>query len=155
MKKRDFYKLFLIFVAFTVYSCTHSVGEPELYSARTLRYNNLSDHALHLEFDQFHGMNLETGKPFVQENVFSLDVPAHSSVSKNVMMGWGYIDITEFCSCRVTYDDGKVLVFEKESQEDLGSTYSPLYIKYYTTIIVDVNYLYSFEFTEELYLSAE
>ncbi len=155
MKVYRILKSFLmIFAAVAALSCQREIV-PDPFGVATLSYDNLSDHALHLEIDQFHGMNLDTGKPFVQENVFCLDVPAHSSASKDIVMGMGHIDIYDFCSFRVTYDDGKSLTFERESREDYGSTYSPLYVKYYTTTTVDNYLIYSFEFTDELYQLAE
>ena len=131
--------------------CTREVCE-DLNQLCTIIYENTTEHDVHMEIFSYAGVDRETHKAIDQKLFFSLDIPAHSRVVKDMRTS----ELYSFYSVTVLFDDGKVYSYEKEDvNEVIYDKSNPVNSFSYSREKVDGMLKMTFKITDEHYEKAE
>ena len=131
--------------------CTRDINE-DLNQLCTVIYENTTEHNVHMEIFSYAGVDRETHKAIDQKKFFSLDIPAHSQVIKDMRTS----ELYSFYAVRILFDDGKVYSYEKEDvNEVIYDRSNPVNVASYSREIVEGIYKMTFKITDQLYEKAE
>ena len=131
--------------------CTRDINE-DLNQLCTVIYENTTEHNVHMEIFSYAGVDRETHKAIDQKKFFSLDIPAHSQVIKDMRTS----ELYSFYAVRILFDDGKVYSYEKEDvNEVIYDKSNPVNVASYSREIVEGIYKMTFKITDQLYEKAE
>ena len=110
-------------------------------------FENRTGHSLHLDMLEY-----ESGGP-KEKGFCSLDVPAGTHASKDFWAGiWSPSNLS---TCKIVFDDGKVLSYHKEHGVRYDDTSSLLHWSAYSSNFIDDQVIYTFVITEDHYARAE
>ena len=132
--------------------CTRDINEDPGPMLCTIVYENTTGHDVHMEIFSYAGVDRETHKAIDRKLFFSLDIPAHSRMVKDMRTS----ELYSFYSVTVLFDDGKVYSYEKEDvNEVIYDKSNPVNVASYPREIVDGIYKMTFKITDQLYEKAE